>query len=168
MRRTMKAVTLMFAAALAAVMVIGSCKRDPIVYPKSNYYLVIKTDKEARDTVPQTPKVYAANFYNPATGRLVLNTYIHPNAHPKDMPEGGYVDGLTPGEYDLLVYAFDDNVITENEGNSEKIYAQTKESARSNGTPIVNDPAGIRRNTMFEMAYIAFSAIQPRCGASCV
>lgn len=136
----MKRIICTILAATGIIITLASCRRDPIVYPTSNYYVSIEPEMAETDTEENLPKVYAVNFYDPGTGRLVLNTFVHPYAHPKDMPPGAYIAGLVPGDYDLLVYCFDNNVITENEGSASRVYAHAKDVERSNGTPIVAQP----------------------------
>lgn len=136
----MKNIVCNLLAIAGIILSLASCKRDPIVYATSNYYVSIETETAPTDTEENLPRVYAVNFYDPGTGRLVLNTFVHPYAHPKDMPPGAYITGLVPGEYDLLVYCFDNNVITENEGSASRVYAHAKDVERSNGTPIVAQP----------------------------
>ncbi len=103
----MKRYFVLAAVAAAFLMVCLSCQRDEIHYPVSNYYVGIDVNPNPLEKDFVLPNIYSANFYDVATGSLAYSTYVRSEYHPMGLPAGGYVTGLTPGEYDVLVYNFD-------------------------------------------------------------
>ena len=126
-------------ATFAALLTV-SCVRDEILYPTSNYYLafdlqhIVEKDADA-------PQIYMANFYNTVNGKLEYQEIIRPLSHPPGMPVGGYIQGITPGQYHMVVYNFDSKKnIIENENNYDYSYAHTKVLSYNGSTPIVITP----------------------------
>ena len=131
-------------AALALILVMAAgCYREPIVYPVSNYYLAVTMHRtpgyEYEEEEPA--EILSVNVYDHNTGKLVLHTYIRPKYHPVGMPEGGYIDGLQPGDYDFLVYNFDTNPTeVHSEERLGKVYADTDVYGYSSLTPVIKAP----------------------------
>lgn len=98
MKRTL--ISLAYAAILfASVTALGSCKREPLHEPFSNYYLQLVPDFSAIHIKPSEPRMYEAVFYDKMTHREVGQCYLGSG--------GGYIYDLAPGTYELLVYSFD-------------------------------------------------------------
>ena len=122
---------------LAAVFCLDSCKREPIVYATSNYYLAIDSDPGVSDV----GSIYSVNFYNQSTGSLVYQTFIYADQHPEGKPRGGYLTGIEPGNYNMLVYSFDSKSdYIRNENQYGKVYTDTEVLNYNNGTPIIKEP----------------------------
>ena len=147
----MRKIQLFVIAALASVF-LASCMRDPIVYPVSNYYLSVENDIP----LDQRNEILAVNLYDPNTGTKVFYNYIHPYNHPKDRPVGGYLDGVMPGTYDLLVYGYDSRVTrVNNNENISKIFADTESIGYNNGVPIIKMPDHmVRYFARIEVPYV--------------
>lgn len=136
-----KNLTIFVIAALALLggLLSASCQRDPIVYPTGDYYVSIKVNAKTSDG--SEPQMYAVNFYDTLTHRLVYNTYIHAASHPAGMPVGGYVTNLEPGTYDLMVYNFDTRIAeVVNVDYASQTYARSTVVGRNNDTPVINAP----------------------------
>ncbi len=131
-------------AALALFLVMAAgCYREPIVYPVSNYYLAVTMHRtpgyEYEEEEPA--EILSVNVYDHNTGKLVLHTYIHPKYHPEGMPEGGYLEGLEPGDYDILVYNYDTNpTVVLDEERINRVYAKTGVFGYNSLTPIIYAP----------------------------
>lgn len=137
MKRTINAIILM--AAAAACLFSAACQRDPIVYPTSDYYVAIKVNASTSDD--SRPTMYSVNFYDTLTHKLVLNTYIKADQHPAGLPDGGYVTGITPGTYDLLVYNFDTRVASvANVDYLSQTYAHSSVAGYTNNVPVIYAP----------------------------
>ena len=138
MKKTVKYILLIAVLTIAS----ASCRRDPIVYPVSNYYVTIDTDASPSETAgTAVPTLYSVNFYETGTGKRVLHTFIRPDYHPEGMPKGGYVSGLEPGEYDIVVYNYDtSNTIVESDDWISRIYARTDNYGYNSGVPIIKMP----------------------------
>ena len=130
------------AAVLAGATALLACRRDTIQYPTSAYYVAIETDADASAVAgTPAPKIYSMNFYDAASGRLVLHDYIRPAYRPEGLPEGGYANGLTPGEYDIVIYNYDTSTtIVDREEQLSGAYARTDVYGYSQGTPIIKMP----------------------------
>ena len=124
---------------LAALFASVSCKREPIVYPTGNYYLEVNLNEIHEDL--QSGSLWQVLMYDPATGMKVYETFITPLLHPAGMPTGGYIIGVQPGEYDLVVFNRDTRVTSFNFGDaSRKLYAYAPNSGYNGDTPIVFEP----------------------------
>ena len=98
MKRTL--ISLAYAAILlASVTALGSCKREPLHEPFSNYYLQLEPSFEAIHIKPKSPTMYEAVFYDKITHKEAGQSYLGAN--------GGYIYDVAPGIYELLVYSFD-------------------------------------------------------------
>ena len=131
-------IIILMAAALACIL-SASCQRDPIIYPTSDYYVAVKVNAETSDST--RPTMYAVNFYDTLTHKLVISTYIKADTHPAGLPDGGYVTGLTPGVYDLLVYNFDTRVSSvTNTDYLSQAYAHSSVAGYTNNVPVILAP----------------------------
>ncbi len=131
------------AVMLAALLVSPACQREAIVYPTSDYYLAVTVEPDPLQKEFVNPSIYVANFYDAATGRLSYSTFIRTEGHPEGLPAGGFVTGVTPGDYDLIVYNFDTRTTTVEEAASrDRIYAYAEIAGRSSDVPVtfVPDP----------------------------
>jgi len=129
-----------FAAVFAALMLLLSCQREAIVYNTGNYYLGISLETQAEDE-SILASMFVVNFYDVETDKLVYSTYLRPDKHPAGMPAGGYVIGVEPGEYNVLVYDMGTAVSDVREPDRyERVYATATLSGRVNDTPVLNDP----------------------------
>lgn len=131
---------------LLALTVMPSCRREPIEYPVSNYYISFDfagVDVEVDDDTAIN-KIYAVVFFEKGTGRYVYSTYIRPFNHPSSMPVGGYVDGIEPGDYTVIVYGFDSKTVrVNNETSFKSIYADTDKYGYSEKVPVMYMPDGM-------------------------
>lgn len=127
-------------AILASAVILLSCQREDIVYNTGNYYLGLSLDVTA-DDASVLSSMYTVNFYDTASGRCVYSTYLRPDLHPSGMPAGGYVIGVEPGEYNVLVYNMGTVVSDVREADRfERVYATATLAGRVNGTPVLNNP----------------------------
>ena len=127
---------------LAVVAVAGiSCQREEIEYPVSNYYVSLSVTPNPLQKEFSMPPIYSANFYDMETGKLSYSTYLRTGFHPARLPEGGYVTGLVPGDYKVLVYNFDlrrSSVIDRQV--YERAYAEAEILSRSNDVAVTDTP----------------------------
>lgn len=138
-KRTIVAFVALSFAFLAFVTM--SCQRDPIFYPTSDYYVGIEVEPDSFDEDFVMPSVYVASFYDVNDGKLVYSTFLRGDQHPADLPMGGYVAGIEPGEYDLLVYSYNLRRSEINESNSwNRVYANANLIGRSNGVRVTYAP----------------------------
>lgn len=135
---------ILFLMAAAAVAFSAACQRDPIEYPTSNYYVAISVIVETDGATE--PTVYAVVFYDPSTQKEVYRTFIYADQHPEGMPVGGYVTGIDPGEYDMLVYNVDTRV-SEVYGADwlTGAYAASGVASRVNDVPVIYAPDHLYR-----------------------
>ena len=134
MRKTIYITTLMYALMVATL----SCTRDPIVYPTANYYIAISSENELEST---PSKIYGVNFYDATDGKLALGKVIYVENHPDNLPRGGYLEALTPGDYVMLVYRYDTkNTKINNDANISKAYANTDTYSYNKNVPIIKMP----------------------------
>lgn len=136
-----KNLTIFVIAALALVggLLSASCQRDPIVYPTGDYYVSIKVNAKTSDG--SEPQIFAVNFYDTLTHRLINRFFIRPEAHPAGMPAGGYVSGVEAGVYDILVYNYDTKIASvRNTDFLSQSYSQSETASWHNGIPIIYAP----------------------------
>lgn len=81
---------------IAALLALASCRREPLHEPISNYYLSLDISLEALHKKPAMPSIVTAIFYDHKTGEKAFQEYVN-------VP-GGYLYGVTPGTYDILLY----------------------------------------------------------------
>lgn len=125
------------AALLVLSLTAVSCRREPIVYPVSKYYLSIDPVLEEGAS---EPKIYGVDFYD-ATGKRVYQSYIYSHNHPAGLPDGGYVNGIDPGQYTVLVYNYDASAVrVNNEHNLSYVFADTEVYSYSEGSPVIKMP----------------------------
>lgn len=129
------------AGVIAALMFLTSCQREEIVYPTSNYYLAITVEPDVQQKDYVKPTIFVASFYDVETGKLAYSTFVRSESHPMGLPAGGFVTGITPGDYDLIIYNFDTHVTSiEEKGWYDRIYAFAEVAGRSKDVPITYAP----------------------------
>ena len=127
-------------AIFAAMTLLLSCQREDILYNTGNYYLGLSVVASAEDESVLS-SMYLVNFYDTNTGKCVYSTYLRPDLHPAGFPAGGYVIGVEPGEYDLLVYDMGTQVSDVREADRfDRVYATATLAGRVNDTPVLNNP----------------------------
>lgn len=119
--------------------VLPSCEREPIEYATSNYYLELAQD--SLGVALPAGSLWQVIFYDPQTKAKVYETFLTPNLHPEGFPAGGFVTGISAGEYDLVAFNFDTGVTTFSYGDaSDRLYAYAPTAGYSGSTPVVREP----------------------------
>lgn len=132
-------ISLVGTALVAALTLALSCQRAEIEYPTSDYYLAVAFADGSTAASHQT--TFAAGFYDTETGKLAYSTLLRSESHPMGLPAGGYVTGLVPGDYDMVVYNFDTQRTSVHDAeNWNRIYADAVMITRQNDVPVTFNP----------------------------
>lgn len=139
----MKRFSAMVAALCVALFsVLAGCQRDVIVYPTGNYYL--EMDMSNIPAELDRSSIWQVLFYDSETKLKAFETYITPLLHPSDKPVGAYLQGLRPGDYQMVVFNRDVKITTFNVGDAyDKVYAYALRAGYSESTPIVYEPDAV-------------------------
>lgn len=95
MRRLNRIITA--AAAVLTICLSASCRREPLHELRSSYYLDLDISLESLYKQPQMPSTVTAVFYDHETGEMAFQEFVS--------GKGGYLYGVTPGTYDILLYS---------------------------------------------------------------
>lgn len=129
----------------AAVLAFCSCKREPLHEPFSNYYLQLEPDFDALHIKPVDPGMYEVVFYDKITHNEVGQSYLGSN--------GGYIYGLGPGTYEMIVYGFDSgNTVVSGLGTFTGAVAKTE--IYSNGIHNAPDHFIVASDENFEIPFL--------------
>ncbi len=126
-------------ALLAAVSILGSCTREPILRPMKDVQIQFRIDLSLNDSTqwvkPDTlgPSLIKVNFYNPLSGRLEGTMYT--------TRKGGNVTGVTAGTYDIVVFSDDaqyTRIVGEEDfntlfANTDKVKSKVKANTKADG-----------------------------------
>ncbi len=128
------------------VLIITSCRREPLYDADSSVYLKLNlritsniTLATPIDNLPadlrskvegRTPERMQVNFYDCDTHALVSKTFVG--------ADGGFIE-VAPGTYDLIVYSIDSDVSQVENGNSRGSVCATTSQAGSYNLPQAYD-----------------------------
>lgn len=82
--------------AILVLVAAVSCTREPIYEKVTDYFLLPQISYRSDYDTPGKPELLTALFYDPVSHEKVSQQYMP--------PEGGYLYGLQPGEYEMLVF----------------------------------------------------------------
>ena len=124
-----------------SLLFIFSCQRDPIVYPTSNYYLTLAFDGKDKDYInaSDAPSLWSVTFFS--GDDVTYNTFLSSANHPKELPYGGYLVGMTGGLQWGVIYGYTNQTLRYYDTQIRNRARATTETVNyNNNTPIIYAP----------------------------
>jgi len=120
MKRIPNNIILVAVSIALALLAQTSCRREPLHEPKSAYYLKPEISLNSLYKQPAMPDFVTAIFYDHKTGEKAFQEYINAT--------GGYLYGVTPGTYDVLLYSLGTTYThVDSLGRIDQAYAYTNQ-----------------------------------------